>query len=100
MYKDELDLDQTIKMGIANIKDIIAFGFDPEKTFIFSDCEYIKYLYPNVLKVQKSITLNQMRGIFGFSDSDPIGKYAFPPVQAVPAFSNSFPHIFGEEEKF
>jgi len=33
-----------------------------------------------------------MRGIFGFTDSDPIGKYAFPPVQAVPAFSNSFPH--------
>jgi len=28
-------------MGINNIKDIIAFGFDPEKTFIFSDVEYI-----------------------------------------------------------
>jgi len=41
-----------------------------------------------------------MTGIFGFGDSDPVGKYAFPPVQAVPAFSNSFPHIFGTEEKF
>jgi tryptophanyl-tRNA synthetase len=30
-----------MKMGISNIKDIIAFGFDPEKTFIFSDVEYI-----------------------------------------------------------
>jgi len=29
-------------MGISNIKDIIAFGFDLEKTFIFSDVEYIK----------------------------------------------------------
>jgi len=38
-------------MGRENLKDIIAFGFDPEKTFIFSDCEYIKQLYPNVLKV-------------------------------------------------
>jgi tryptophanyl-tRNA synthetase len=94
LFKEELELDKVIKMGIQNIKDIIAFGFDPEKTFIFSDCEYIKYLYPNVLKVQKNITLNQMRGIFGFTDSDPIGKYAFPPVQAVPAFSNSFPHIY------
>jgi len=28
-------------MGINNIKDIIAFGFDPNKTFIFSDIEYI-----------------------------------------------------------
>ena len=38
-----------------------------------------------------------MQGIFGFGESDPIGKYAFPPVQAVPAFSNSFPHIFGDD---
>lgn len=96
LYKDELELENTIKMGKSNIKDIIAFGFDPEKTFIFSDCEYIKYLYPNVLKVQKSITLNQMKGIFGFSESDNIGKFAFPPVQAVPSFSNSFPHIYGD----
>jgi tryptophanyl-tRNA synthetase len=80
LFKEDLELDKVIKMGIQNIKDIIAFGFDAEKTFIFSDCEYIKYLYPNVLKVQKNITLNQMRGIFGFTDSDPIGKYAFPPV--------------------
>jgi len=96
LYKEELELENTIKMGKSNIKDIIAFGFDPEKTFIFSDCEYIKYLYPNVLKVQKSITLNQMKGIFGFSESDNIGKFAFPPVQAVPSFSNSFPHIYGD----
>ena len=81
-------------MGKSNIKDIIAFGFDPEKTFIFSDCEYIEKLYPNVLKVQKHITLNQMQGIFGFSESDNVGKYAFPPVQAVPCFSNCFPHIY------
>jgi tryptophanyl-tRNA synthetase len=38
-----------------------------------------------------------MRGIFGFTDSDNVGKYAYPPVQAVPAFSNSFQHIFGNK---
>ena len=44
IYRPELELDGkkgTIQMGIANIKDIIAFGFNPEKTFIFSDVEYI-----------------------------------------------------------
>ena len=41
MYRPELELEKTMKMGISNIKDIIAFGFDPEKTFIFSDVEYI-----------------------------------------------------------
>lgn len=51
LYRPELDLEKTIKMGISNIKDIIAFGFDPEKTFIFSDVEYIQHLYPNTLRV-------------------------------------------------
>lgn len=67
-------------MAISNIKDIIAFGFDPEKTFIFKDIDYIQYLYPNTLRVQKAVTLNQMKGIFGFNDSDNVGKYAYPPI--------------------
>ncbi len=46
-----MELEKSISMGKSNIKDIIAFGFDPEKTFIFSDTDYIKFLYPNVLKV-------------------------------------------------
>jgi len=44
MYRTELELEGpkgTIAMGINNIKDIIAFGFDPAKTFIFSDVGYI-----------------------------------------------------------
>ena len=73
-------MDKTIKMGISNIKDIIAFGFDPQKTFIFSDVEYIKELYPNILKVQKHLTYSQIKATFGFAESDNIGKYAFPPV--------------------
>jgi tryptophanyl-tRNA synthetase len=98
IYRPECELDGpkgTIAMGISNIKDIIAFGFDPAKTFIFSDVEYIKYLYPNVIRVQKHVNFNQIKGIFGFNESDNVGKFAFPPVQAAPAFSNSFPHIFG-----
>lgn len=36
--------------------------------------------------------------MFGFSESDNVGKYAYPPVQAVPAFSNTFPHIYGKRK--
>lgn len=98
MHKPELDLDKTIKMGISNIKDIIAFGFDPERTFIFSDVEYIHYLYPNILKISKNVTFNSIKSVFGFNESDNIGKFAFPPVQAAPAFCTSFPHIFGSRK--
>lgn len=99
IHKPDLKLDQCIKMGISNIKDIIAFGFNPEKTFIFSDVEYIQHLYPNVLKMQKHVTFNQIKGIFGVDGSSNSGKIAFPAVQAAPSFSNSFPHIFGKSDK-
>ena len=99
LYKQDLKLEQTIEMGKSNIKDIIAFGFNPEKTFIFSDMDYIQHLYPNVLKMQKHVTYNQIKGIFGVNESSNSGKVAFPAVQAAPSFSNSFPHIFGKNTK-
>lgn len=52
-------------------------------------------MYPNIVRIQKCVTGNQARGIFGFNDSANIGKIAFPAIQAAPSFSNSFPHIFG-----
>lgn len=51
LYRPELGYDQVVSMGYSNIKDIIAFGFDLDKTFIFLDTHYIKYLYPNTIKV-------------------------------------------------
>ena len=51
--------------------------------------------YRQILRIQKCVTVNQAKGIFGFNDSDNIGKIAFPAVQAAPSFSTTFPHIFG-----
>ena len=52
-------------------------------------------MYPNVCKIQKKITYNQSRAVFGFQGSDNVGKSAFPAIQAAPSFSSSFPSIFG-----
>ena len=79
-----------------NAKDIIACGFDSENTFIFTDSNYIKELYPNVLKIQKLVNFNQIKGIFGITQSDCIGKISFPAIQAAPSFYDSFPHLFCE----
>src|SRR5699024_11658080 len=35
IWKD-ITVEQAVKYGEENVKDIIAFGLDPEKTFIFS----------------------------------------------------------------
>ena len=41
----------------------------------------------------------QAVGIFGFSPEDHIGKCSFPPVQAVPSFPSSFPHLFAGKDQ-
>jgi tryptophanyl-tRNA synthetase len=52
-------------MAYDNIKDIIALGFDPEKTFIFIDTEYVGTMYPNVVKMQRNINMTTLKAIFG-----------------------------------
>ncbi|GCB63835.1 hypothetical protein scyTo_0009728 [Scyliorhinus torazame] len=100
LWKD-ITLEQAYKYTIENTKDIIACGFDVNKTFIFSDLDYIGQsprFYQNVVKIQKHVTFNQVKGIFGFGDSDCIGKISFPAIQAAPSFSTSFPQIFNGQK--
>ena len=40
LWKD-LSLDECHRLAIQNSKDIIACGFDKDKTFIFADTDYI-----------------------------------------------------------
>jgi tryptophanyl-tRNA synthetase len=50
--------------------------------------------YRTMVQIQKCVTFNQARGIFGFQDTDCIGKISFPSVQAATSFSASFPEVF------
>lgn len=94
LWKD-LTLKECYRYAKENAKDIIAVGFDVNKTFIFSDLDYFGTMYPNIARIQKCVTASQTRGIFGFTDDTNIGKFVFPATQAAPSFSNTFPHIFG-----
>lgn len=97
MWKN-LSVEESQRLARENAKDIIACGFDISKTFIFSDFDYVGgAFYKNMVRVAKCVTYNKVVGIFGFTGEDHIGKVSFPPVQAVPSFPSSFPHIFGNE---
>lgn len=96
VFKNGLSLEKTARLAKKNAKDIIAVGFDPERTFIFQDTEYIRELYPNVCRIQKLVTANQAIGIFGFDGSSNLGQYAYPAIQAAPSFSTSFKCVFGD----
>lgn len=119
LWKDFQSLEEVNRLAYENMKDILAVGFDPEKTFVFADFDFVGYnlsvrtfyyinfssqffiycsqcpaFYRNMVKIQKLVTFSQARGIFGFTDSDSIGKIAFPATESTPCFSSSFPFIF------
>lgn len=53
-----------------NARDIIACGFDLERTFIFSNYEFMGgAFYRNVSKISRQITYNQVKATFGFTES-------------------------------
>jgi len=96
LFKHELKPEQTMEFSRQNARDIIACGFDLERTFIFSDYQYMGgAFYRNVSQISRQITYNQVKATFGFNESDNIGKIHFAAIQAAPAFSTSFPQIFG-----
>ncbi|KAK7205410.1 tryptophanyl-tRNA synthetase [Myxozyma melibiosi] len=99
LFKSSLKIEDVKKFAFENAKDIIAVGFDPKKTFIFSDLKYMGgAYYENVVRVSRQITMSTAKSVFGFGDSDNIGKIHFASIQITAAFSNSFPHIFGERK--
>ena len=96
--KPNLKIEDVRRFARANAKDIIACGFIPEKTFIFSDLDYMGgAFYANVVRIARAITYNQSKATFGLTDSDNVGKSHFVAIQAAPSFSSSFPQIFGTQ---
>ncbi|MEM4366865.1 MAG: tryptophan--tRNA ligase [Candidatus Anstonellales archaeon] len=78
---DELD-----KMSANNIEVISGVGFDPDKTFIFKDSEYIGNVYPMLARIAKKINFSSAKAVFGFSGESNIGIIFYPAYQIVPTF--------------
>lgn len=97
LFKHALTIEETNGVFYKeNAKDIISVGFDPKKTFIFSDYDYMGgAFYKNISRVSRQITYNQAKAVFGFTESDAIGKVHFASIQISAGLSDSYPHLFG-----
>ncbi|MEW6222817.1 MAG: tryptophan--tRNA ligase [Candidatus Hadarchaeota archaeon] len=90
LFKRELSLEESMGFSYENALDVIACGFDPKKTFIFSDIDYGKTLYKMGVQVAKHITFSTAKAVFGFTNDSNIGTIFFPAIQAAPCF---FPSV-------
>lgn len=96
LFKQNLKIEDVKRFARENTKDIIAVGFKPENTFIFSDLEYMGgAFYENVVRTSRQITTSTAKAVFGFQDSDCIGKLHFASIQIATAFPSSFPDVLG-----
>jgi len=86
LYRREYEWGDVQKNARENILDIIAVGFNPNKTFIFKDSEYVKNVYPLLMKTARKITNSTVKAVFGFEDSTNIGLSFYPAYQIVPTF--------------
>jgi tryptophanyl-tRNA synthetase len=86
LYRREYSWKEIQQNARENILDILAVGFDPERTFVFRDSEYVKNVYPLLLRTARKITGSTVKAVFGFDDSTNIGLSFYPAYQAVPTF--------------
>lgn len=86
LYNPELAPEQIRQYTYDNIRDVLAVGFDPEKTYVIDNLRHIKYLYQIAVSVARKITYSTVRSVFGFTNETNIGMIFFPSIQAVPAF--------------
>ncbi|MBI4399126.1 tryptophan--tRNA ligase [Candidatus Micrarchaeota archaeon] len=86
LFKPDLNVEDTNSMAYENALDIIALGFNPKKTFIFSDIDYAKTMYKEALKVAKKLTFSTVKATFGFKEETNVGQIFFTSMQSVPCF--------------
>lgn len=86
LFGQRESLEETNRLAYENALDVIAVGFDPDKTFIFADTDYAKTLYPIAVKVAKLTTFSTAKAVFGFKNASNIGSIFFPAMQASPCF--------------
>ena len=91
----ELSWEQITRYTESNIRDILAQGYNPEKTFIMRESKYFDINVPFLMQMSKSMSLHQIQNLFGFTEKHSVGYVVFPAKQIAPAFCQYFTKLFG-----
>lgn len=79
--KPNLTIEDAQKFADDNILDLIALGFDPQRTFIIKDFSYAP-LYKLASKTAKLMSYSMVKAVFGLQPENNIGWSFYPAVQA------------------
>ncbi len=85
LFRD-LEWKELSQVTRDNVLDILSLGFDASRTHILIDSINGSTLYRRGVEVARHINVTLSKAVFGFQDSDNVGKYFFTSIQSVPAF--------------
>lgn len=80
-----LSYEDTQRWAEDNILEIAAVGFDPDRTFILQDTEFVGHAYPLILKIARRVNYSTARAVFGFTGETNIGFSFYPAIQILPS---------------
>ncbi len=83
--------EEALKNSLELVKELIAYGFDPNKTYFIIDQLYTK-IYNLAFKLSKRVTLSEIKATYGYKNDENIGTHFYPVVQAA--------HILFPQETF
>ena len=83
--------EEALKNSLALAKELLAYGFDPHKTYFIIDQIYTN-IYNLAIKLSKKVNLSEIKATYGYANDDNIGLHFYPTIQAA--------HILFPQEKF
>jgi len=82
---------EALKNSMELAKELLAYGFDPHKTFFIIDQIYTN-IYNLAIKLSKKINISEIKATYGYKSEDNVGMHFYPAVQSA--------HILFPQEKF
>ncbi len=83
--------EEALQNSMKLAKEMLAYGFDPQKTYFIIDQIYTN-IYNLAIKLSKKVTLSEIKATYGYQNEDNPGLYFYPAVQSA--------HILLPEEKY
>ncbi len=85
------DQEEALKNSLELAKELLAYGFNPKKTYFIIDQIYTN-IYNLAIKLSKKINYSEIKATYGYKPEENIGLHFYPAVQSA--------HILFPQEKF
>jgi tryptophanyl-tRNA synthetase len=83
--------EEALENSIKLARELLAYGFDPKKTFIIIDQIYTN-IYNLAIKLSTHVTMSEIKATYGYNMEDNPGLFFYPTIQSA--------HILLPQEKF